>query len=1552
MNLATLNTHPTLPFRWRLLAMLALLLFSLPLGTFALTWPGASWETRTPAQLGLDGAKLDTLAANIGGNGIIIREGYVVKTWGNQTAKADWASAAKPVISTMLFFAIKEGIVSNVNAKISNYNWALVAKDQTMEFQHLANMTSGYARSEAPGARWAYSDYAINLYAKTLFDRAYGNANANTVATATNRLGALGFQDGTIFSSRGGYGITTSVRDFARIGWLWCNRGYWNGQQLLPKQFFDDYMKAQVPAGLPRTSSATSDYLSVGTYGGGSDQTADGPGVYGFNWWCNPNKSNWPDAPADTVQANGHWGLEVVTVIPSLSVVVATYGGNMGTHTTGSSASAMNQNLKLLTEACPPLPIGYIIPDPDNPTRMVYSNTYENGRLKPVFFAGPGDPEDLLWVNSQNNVNFLISKGARCTYITAVLQDFGGGNPGTGAALDAKLNEWENYITQMENAGIITVFFFFDDSQPLVSNWQELVDKCVAKFQHHKLLIWSVAEEYAESLTTTQVSQVAARIKQQDPIKRVVGVHLNNGNTFPAAFMSDTNINMYLMQLNGYTPDGLHSAILGCNARGTKILNMAEAEDHAKKDRTTVRQMNWASAMASVSAVQVLWMGRATDDSTWNEQGKYDDCARLMDFMEGATLLNSMTSWNSLANGATKWVLANPGQAYIAYATSSGAMGLKGMAAANYHFRWMDIPSGTMVQQVNVPVSAGDQTWARPPGIGDEAAVYVVNATNFFAADITPPTAQSATSTASNRVVVLFSEMVEASSATNVANYALVRQSTGSPLAISAASLGGDGRTVTLTTAALSEGATYTLTVNGVRDLAVPPNTIAPNTQVQFTYRTLLAWWRFSEGSGSTTADSSGHGHTATIGNPSWGPGYLWLAGGFNYPTTPSNPPALRLTGPMTLSAWTIAAAASVSGLGRIISKGGNSGSRGWELNAESSGAYAFQVASNATTLVSVSGGTVPTGGAVADWRHVAGVYDPAAGRMSLYTNGVLAAQRTTGVPAAQFDSGLNVTIGYRPDGTLPWAYTVDDVRIYNRALSVDEIRALPEVVGGSSQAVGLGFLIQYKTRQAGLWGDSATWHFNTGSGNGFVNAPDGQTPTSGDDTILITNAVTVAANVTADQVTVGAGGELTVNNGQTLTVANGAGTDLVVNGTLAFVGNGKLAGAGQVSLNAGGTVVISDANGITTSGASGNIQSTGTRTYSTGANYTYAGTANQAVGNGLPGTVADLTVNNPGNTVTLASNVLVSGTLTLTAGTLNANGNDMAANQLAGSGTLGNTGAAKTLTVGGGGGSSAFGGAISGALTLTKSGAGVLTLSGVNTYNGTTVFGGGTLALSGSGALVNTPEINLAAGATLSVAGIVPASYSLSGSSPQQTLACGSGSGAASVDATGKTLVLASGALATFKADGTGGTVGRISVTGNLELNANAITVAVENAALGLGTYRLLECSGTLANTGTFGAPSITGLGLAPDTVATLNVVTGAGGYLELQVSSTSMPAPEFLPPMVVGDELILNWTGSGQLQSAPEVTGVYTNILPTPTPPYANQILPGQNQFFRIKK
>lgn len=101
-------------------------------------------------------------------------------------------------------------------------------------------------------------------------------------------------------------------------------------------------------------------------------------------------------------------------------------------------------------------------------------------------------------------------------------------------------------------------------------------------------------------------------------------------------------------------------------------------------------------------------------------------------------------------------------------------------------------------------------------------------------ADTTPPQLLSAVAEgAISEVVAVFSEAVEETSAETAANYVIDNGVT-----VSAASLGADLKTVTLTTSPLSQGISYTLTVNNVTDLAA--NVIGAGNQQAFTYTEII----------------------------------------------------------------------------------------------------------------------------------------------------------------------------------------------------------------------------------------------------------------------------------------------------------------------------------------------------------------------------------------------------------------------------------------------------------------------------------------------------------------------------------------------------------------------------------------------------------------------------------------------------------------------------------------------------------------------------------------
>jgi CubicO group peptidase (beta-lactamase class C family) len=315
-------------------------------------FPEQKWNEQPADALCRHPGALDQFTQAVGGSGVIIKNGYLIKSWGNPAGRTMWASATKPVLSTLLFFAAQENRL-NINSQVKDFIPELQSKDQAITFHHLANMTSGYARQESPGQAFAYNDYAVKLYHNALFDRVFAGYNPNQIILDTDRLGALHFQDGPVFEQVGKYGwfIHTSPRDFARIGWFWLNKGRWKEKQILRKEFFSRYLSNQVLESLPISRKPARDYLGIGTYGGSGNQSQFGPGYYGMNWWFNGGKGIWPSLPEDTFQANGHWNKETVTMIPSMMMVVAGVG-DFGPFKPGPGPA--DDRMALLVEACGP----------------------------------------------------------------------------------------------------------------------------------------------------------------------------------------------------------------------------------------------------------------------------------------------------------------------------------------------------------------------------------------------------------------------------------------------------------------------------------------------------------------------------------------------------------------------------------------------------------------------------------------------------------------------------------------------------------------------------------------------------------------------------------------------------------------------------------------------------------------------------------------------------------------------------------------------------------------------------------------------------------------------------------------------------------------------------------------------------------------------------------------------------------------------------------------------------------------------------------------------
>jgi hypothetical protein len=193
----------------------------------------------------------------------------------------------------------------------------------------------------------------------------------------------------------------------------------------------------------------------------------------------------------------------------------------------------------------------------------------------------------------------------------------------------------------------------------------------------------------------------------------------------------------------------------------------------------------------------------------------------------------------------------------------------------------------------------------------------------------------------------------------------------------------------------------------------------------------LVAAYSFDEGSGSSAADASGNGNAGTVNGAAWAAsgknaGALSFDGVNDRVDVP-DAPELDLSTSMTLSAWV--RPDTLGGYRTALLKESSSYLT-YALYAGTTSSNRPAIEANRGELI---GGTAPPLNA---WTHIAGTY--AGGTLRIYVNGVqVAAKATTQVMPNSTNPlyiGGNSRWGEYFDGL------IDDVRVYNRALSAAEI--------------------------------------------------------------------------------------------------------------------------------------------------------------------------------------------------------------------------------------------------------------------------------------------------------------------------------------------------------------------------------------------------------------------------------------------------------------------------------------------------------------------------------
>ena len=360
-------------------------------------WPTQGWRTSTPEEQGLDSVKLAEMLQAIQEQDIkidsllVIRDGsvlldaYFYNPY-DGTFPHDLASVTKSVMTTLIGIAADQGKIRLDQPLVSFFPNRTIANldahKEHVTVRHLAGMVNGFEsgcmaddmgtldrmRSSSdwvqyaldrkivrePGTSFCYDSPGMHLLSAVLQE--------STGMTALefarqNLFGPLGIQEVIWESDPQGYthgwgDLHLKPRDAAKLGYLWLNKGIWEGVQIVSASWVEDAVK-------PHTSTGKDDY--------------------GYGWWVSE----------DSYYAFGRGG-QNIKVVPALNAIVVTTGSGFeydeispyliaavidpakALPANPAGVAQLNAALTALVKAPPPLPVG---PLPDT-AQAISGKTY------------------------------------------------------------------------------------------------------------------------------------------------------------------------------------------------------------------------------------------------------------------------------------------------------------------------------------------------------------------------------------------------------------------------------------------------------------------------------------------------------------------------------------------------------------------------------------------------------------------------------------------------------------------------------------------------------------------------------------------------------------------------------------------------------------------------------------------------------------------------------------------------------------------------------------------------------------------------------------------------------------------------------------------------------------------------------------------------------------------------------------------------------------------------------------------------------------------------
>jgi hypothetical protein len=391
----------------------------------------------------------------------------------------------------------------------------------------------------------------------------------------------------------------------------------------------------------------------------------------------------------------------------------------------------------------------------------------------PAFLCGPDNPEDFLF-RGELNADGTRSGGGQEEMIKRMVQagvnafhcqmfrmrvcnikDEGDDTHGPfvdhdpSKPLDPELlDQWDRWLGLMEKSGIVVHLEFYNDATDVERmGWildsdgnlhpheQRFIEGVVKRFKHRKNILWGIQESCNKlpAERTPHFKKIAEVIAQADnhnhPIVQSFVVPNDPEGDFPedgitsAPYLGDPNIRVVTwLHVPPHREDlrRQHAEYLHYRNRDAgNFVVMKNETYHHPRGHSLSRRYMWSCAMTGMHTLEAYHHADDSPDSILRDDG------RINAFME-LTNFHKMQPRDDLAAGSTMWVLASPGDSFIAYTYDyRGSMGLRNITSGTYDLLWYDTETGRTVRREGVFVSSGEAKWTKPESLGSEVALYI-----------------------------------------------------------------------------------------------------------------------------------------------------------------------------------------------------------------------------------------------------------------------------------------------------------------------------------------------------------------------------------------------------------------------------------------------------------------------------------------------------------------------------------------------------------------------------------------------------------------------------------------------------------------------------------------------------------------------------------------------------------------------------------------------------------------------------------------------------------